>query len=611
MSAVRAAGWASAAVLALGVFSPSVACDPVVGTPLLIAPINACGPGQFSCDRYVDKSVVAKPQCTRDEKTKKSRCDLGKPDYPFTIVVNVPDSSYYAAGRTLVLTNNDLVKQPGAPSDPLCQLSGVIPCVRLPSLVSIEGKYLTTKKAASDVGVTLNVDKDALTSLPVRVALVPLATDTDVEAFSTGIPLQDVMLSSRLVRKKEIAFLDTISIGRYQRVAYPQPPFDAFFPPAFTPLVVSEAVSDQFVLGDAAKSPLDDPTGASRTSTITRTEGLDGWQVWLADEPAYGGRRISSIKTLSGTTATVTLHTVGANQPGTTALRQHVEIIVAPPAGWLAVPRLESAILNGDPLGFASLTIPHLQTPVTVTGVVGQGDVVLTGIPSRVSFASTTITTLSGDSAPTLKYQTSVSTDEAGRFRTVLPPGSYDVTVEPGEGTGFSKFKDTLSTAITVAKTFRPPLRTQAFGKAILADGRPLSEASVIALPSDVVLVGRAVKPRPAQTQTDADGNFRFEVDQGQYALMVEPQAGTDFPRVVQLRSFAGATADIGNIVVSPPARLALTLKDPSNIGNPIVRAVVSVYAELPGRGPPAIEMGRAMTGTDGYVEILLAQQAR
>ena len=596
-----------ACVVALGVaIAPSFACGPVIGAQLSVAPVNTCGAGQLSCDVYLQGGAPAKPLCTRDEVASKTRCEFaGSPDYAFTIVVNVPDSSYYAAGRTFVLTNGDLVLTPGTTGK--CKPPK---CIPLPPLVAIEGQYLTSSEAAAQVGI--RTPPGTLTSIPVNAMLIPLAANADVEAFGTGIPVQDVLTSSRLVRKTVVAFLDTIAIGRYQRVAYPQPPFDAYFPPAFTPLVVADAVSDQFKLGTGADGvTLDDPTGVTRTSTITRLEGLDGWKAWLADEPEYGGRRISSLKTLSGTTATVTLHTIGASQAPSTALRARTEIIVAPPAGWLGVPRLESAIFNGDPAGFRTLTIPALKTPVVVSGVVGQGATTLTGVPSRIQFTSTTITTVLGDPTPTLRYETSVSTDDAGRFQTVLPEGSYDVVIEPAEGTGLAKMKDTLQTALTVSKTFRPPPRTSASGQAVLSDGRPLSEATVLALPSEIPLVGRAVKPRPARTRTRVDGSFTIEVDQGEYTLMIDPLPGTDFPRVVQARSFNGTTADIGRIVVQPPLRLAFTLKDPSEVGNPIIRANVSVYAEIPGRGPPAVEMGRAVTDTDGYVEILLAPQTR
>jgi hypothetical protein len=214
-------------------------------------------------------------------------------------------------------------------------------------------------------------------------------------------------------------------------------------------------------------------------------------------------------------------------------------------------------------------------------------------------------------STPLLRYSTTVSTDLTGHFATVLPPGSYDVTIEPDFRTSFAKVKDTFDTSDGLAKTYRPPPRTVASGKVMLADGRPLALADIRAIPSNVPVTGTAVKPRPAQTRTDLGGNFSFEVDQGQYDFVVDPQAGTGFPRLVQVRSFATGTAKLDTIVIAPPARLAFTVKDPSKNGNPIVRATVRVFAEPPNRGPPAIEIARSMTDELGQCEILLAQQPR
>ncbi len=606
--------WAAVGV-ALGVaIVPSFACGPVIGAPLSIAPANACGAGELSCDRYTVAGNSPKATCKSvpTPKTIKTRCDFGKPDFAYTIVVSVPESSFYAPGRTFVLTNNDLVAQTGAVVD-RCSLSNPIPCKRLPSLVSVTGKYTTTRAAALQLGI----DVPSGTSIPIRASFVPLAADADVEVYGTGIPVQDSIVASQLLARSVVAFSEAVAIGRYHRIAYPEPPFDAFFPPVFTPLVITDSLEDNvdLVVAQPGLDPkgvvLDDPDGTTRQSTITRLEGLDGWQAWFADEPAYGGRRISTVKRLSGTTSTVTLHTIGASQAPSTALRDHTEIVVAPPRGWLGVPRLESLIFSGDPAGFKTLTFPPLKTPEIISGVVAQGDTTLTGVPSRLLFTSTVITTLSGDPAPTLKYEASVSTDDSGRFQTVLPPGSYDVTIEPAEGTGLSAYKDTLSTALMRSKTFRPPARTVTTGRVMLSDGRPLPEATVTVIPADVTLVGRAVRPRPRRTRTRDDGTFSLEVDQGQYTLMVDPLPGTDFPRAVQARSFTGATADLGDVVVEPPLRLGFFLKDPSDIGNPIMRANVSIYAEIPGRGPPAVEIGRATTDADGYVEILLAPQAR
>lgn len=580
-------------------------CSPVEGARISDAPINVCGDGQISCDRYAVEGISANPQCEKVER--KSRCQFGRPDYPFFVVVNVPDSSVYAAGRTFVLTNEDLTLQRGELVTGTCQLPG---CVRLPDLRLVNGRYRVTHAASLAVGMPLPED----TSIPVRVAFVPLTPDSNEESSLQSLPLDDVRTSSSFIRD-QISFSDALSIGRYRRILLPQAPFDAFFPPISQALTVErtarpEILLDDFKLGET--EVLDDDTGLTRTTTIRRREGLDGFRVWLADEPALGGRRISSIKTLTGVEATVVLHTAGARQPTSQALRENVDVIIAPPEGWIGVPRLESLIVNGGPFGFRFLEVPELKPPVTISGVIAQAnDDALTGIAGRLLFTSNGLLSSEGRSDRTLKYETAVSTDDAGRFVTVLPQGFYDVTVEPAEGTGFAKVKEMLETVSSSVKTFRPPRRTIVVGRAVLADGRPLSEASVMAIPADAVLVGREVKPRPARARTDRDGQFRFEVDQGQFNLVVVPQPGTDFPRVVTPRRFAGAMADVGEIRVAPPSLLAFQLREPSQVGTPIARALVRVFAELPGRGPPAVEIGQAMTDSDGRVEVLLAPRAR
>lgn len=591
-----------AAAVGLGAVSLALACSPIVSEPLSAAPLNAGCPNEHGCELYVLAGAgegSPQPQCSA------GRCDFGRPDYPYTVVVHVPDSSFYAPGRTFVLTNKDLSAQPGAVTTGTSCKPPL--CVQLPELVSREGKYRVTAAAAKAVGFPLSEG----TSLPVRVSFVPLVEDTQDEVASRGIPADPLFTASRVIRKgkrpEEVSYVEAVSVGRYLRAVYPEPPYDAYFPPVIAALSVTDAFLDDFLLGDT-KTPLDDESGESRRATITRVDGLDGWRVWLID--TITGRRISSVHTLAGKKMDVRLDTFGQNQASTRALKEDVDVIVAPPETWLGVPRLQSRIINGQ--GLELVDVPRLPAPAAVAGVVAQGEgAVLTGIPSRLVFDSTRLLRADGTPDPLLRFSAVVSTDETGHFTTVLPPGFYDVTIEPAEGTGLSKVKDTFDTSEHLAKTFRPPLRTVATGRAVLADGRPLAEADVVAMPSERPVVGTAVKPRPARTRTDRDGAFRLEVDQGQYDFVVEPQSGTGFPRVVQLRSFAIGAADLGEIQVAPPARLSFTLKDPSLNGNPIVRAIVRVFAEPPGRGPPAVEIGRAMTDTDGACEILLAYQGR
>lgn len=584
--------------------SLGVACAPVKGAPRSEAPLNSGCPDVNSCEAYVVPGAKTSATCNA------GRCDFGRPDYPFTVVVNVPTSSFYAPGRTFVLTSADLSAQPGiTPSNPNC-----IPpqCVSLPDLVAAEGKYRVTSAASRAVGLPLPEG----TSLPVRVSFFPLLEGTQDEAVPLGIPADALLTSSRLIRSAkeqplEVSYIDAVSVGRYLRVAYPEAPYDAYFPPAFTQLSVSESFLDEFVLGDP-KTPLDDDTdpesGNTRRATVSRAEGLDGWRVWLIDSITQ--RRISSLHTLAGTTMSVTLHTSGFSQATSRALREGIEVIVAPPESSIAIPRLQSRLINGQ--GLEQLVVARVPGPASVKGLVASGEgSTLTGIPAKVLFTSTRLRLVDNTLQPLLRYETSVSTDDTGSFVTVLPPGLYDVTIEPAAGTGFAKSRDTFDTSATLAKTYRPPPRTVATGRVLLADGRALAEADILAIASERVTSTTALKPRPARTRTDREGNFSFEVDQGQYDLVVEPQAGTGFARLVQARSFGAGAADLGEIQVAPPARLSFKLQDPSQIGNPIVRAVVRVFAEPPGRGPPAVEIGRGMSNDKGECEILLAQQAR
>ncbi len=597
----------SPAFAALTMLALAVACSPIVAEPLSAAPLNDGCLDVHKCELYTLPGATVRSQCHD------GRCDFGLPTYPYSVVVNVPDTSFYAPGRAFVLTNKDLTAQPGTVSG----MSACKPplCVPLKELVATEGRYIVSKGAAEAVGLPLEEG----TSLPVRVTLVPLVDSTLEEAATVGIPAVDMLTASLAVVQvgtvgipPVIKYTDAFSVGRYLRIAYPEPPYDQYFPPVLTPLSVSlPRVTDDFVLGFGvdAKSPLDDESGDSRRATVTRADGLDGWQVWLIESAT--GRRISSLRKLSGTKMEVRLDTVGQTQAGVRALKDGVAVIVAPPASFIGVPRLQSALVNGQ--GLEALDIPALPGPASITGVVASGSgTALTGIPSHVRFDSMSVRRKDGTPDPLLRYSTSVSTDDAGRFATVVPPGIYDVTIEPAERTGLAKVRDTFDTSAGLAKTYFPPPRTVVSGTVMLADGRPLAEADIRAIPSNVpVTSSTAVKPRPAHARTDRAGAFSFDVDQGQYDFVVDPQAGTGFPRLVQVRSFATGTAKLEPIIISPPARLSFTLKDPSKAGNPIVRAVVRVFAEPPNRGPPAIEIARSMTDDLGQCEILLAQQPR
>ncbi len=158
------------ALAGLGALSLAIACSPIVAQPLSGAPLNAGCPEEHACDLYNVRgrrtrrrsATTPKAQCNE------GRCDFGRPAFDFWAVVSVPDSSYYAPGRTFVLTSKDLSAQPGTSAPGVTCRPPL--CVQLPELVAAEGKYRVTAAASTAVGFPLAEG----TSLPVRVAFVPL-----------------------------------------------------------------------------------------------------------------------------------------------------------------------------------------------------------------------------------------------------------------------------------------------------------------------------------------------------------------------------------------------------------------------------------------------------
>ncbi|MBX3185407.1 MAG: hypothetical protein KF819_00265 [Labilithrix sp.] len=599
----RAASHAAVVLLGLSV---GIACDPIEGTPLVRAPVNACP--EHACELYAS-AERSRPSCNG------GRCDVGRglPTYPFTVVVNVPDTSFYAPGRTFLLPKSDFEPASATASPRAC----APPCIQLPPLALTEGKYRVTSKAAADVGFPLVLDDG--TSLPVRVTDIRLEGDGADFAIDGGLPVDPLFAKSRRLRQSregpfEVFHQNVVPVGRYLRVLDPEPPYDAYFPPVAREIAVAEPLADDFVLG-AAETPLDDESGDTRRTLVRRTGGLAGWRVWLEDTRT--SRRVSSIRTLSGTEAEARLDTFRQNAQGASALRDGIRVVVAPPASWLGVPELRSELIGGQ--GLRPLVYPALPEPATVRGILAtgaQGD--LTGVPATLTFTSDALRLPDGTTQQLLVYKTSVSTDASGGFTTVLPPGNYDILIDPAEGTGFARSRERLDVTGSLAKTFTPKPRIVATGRAVLTDERPLGAAEIFAMPSRFDASSPEPRPRPARTLTAPDGTFTLELDPGMYDLFVDPQAGTGYPRVVLTRKVLTASLEtIADIRVPPPTRFSFTLRD-FNLtlsGNPIVRAIVRVFAAPqadPGaRPPPAIEVGRAMTNEKGECEILLAQQPR
>jgi hypothetical protein len=597
-----------ASLLILGV---GAACTPIVDHPLSTAPLNVCP--THPCEAYGSEQNGTQAKCTQ------GACEVptpsGRPTFPFWIQVNVPDTSIYAPGSTYTFYSD----ASGAPAFTKRVPEGVVSrciapkCLELDGLSTVVASYAVTKQGSKDAGQPLNDGQ----KIPATVVYQPTGID---QAPPDTFPAPNLLFAAPLNNAGDSLGIHTSRVmpyGTYRRILYPQAPFDAFFPPStFEGLTIGAPNTiDAFTLGATTDGPdsqgkplptIDDPGGTSREATVTRTDGLDGWRLWLAD--ASTKERISVLKTLSDTTATVRLDTTGQST-STGGLRDGVIAVLSPPESWTAAPTYVTPLFGGQ--GLDKIVYDPLPPPVTVDGVVAvpSASGPLYGYPARISFTSTQITTVASKST-LLQYATALSTDDRGRFSSVLPPGTYDITVEPLVGTGQAKKKltDVIVDRTVTALTLETPVRPLLHGRVFLADGRPVGSANILATADTEADTAADLEPRPGATTTAADGTFALELDPGPYLLTVVPLEGTGFPRVVVTATVRDESAELPPIRVPPPTRLSFSLKDPSNIGNSIEHAVVRVFANLPQHLRTPTEIGNAISDGEGQVTILLAE---
>jgi hypothetical protein len=588
-----------AGVAALLGVSVATACDPIESRRRSTAPLNASD--DFACDRYGDKPVRAVPRG--------GRCIVDTSiTYDFTVVVHVPESSFYAAAHTFVLTSsttaslNDL------------EVAGTSGQRRakLPVIGTVTGAY-TVKEVLSRRVFFPDYLLDG-TSIPVRAIYVPLGRVSGPD-YDPALPLDVVFATSRVDdnQSPRLAYVRSLPAGRWLRAFEPEPPWDEVLPP-FVGTVEVKRIGDQLDIVDlgGANGDYDDLGGNSRDARITRAEGLEDWTVFLRD--LRTGRRISTVKTLCTknapcndpkTEATARLDTVGRG-----VSLDDVEAVLAPPAKWIGVPTL----VENQFLGAAGIPLPYpdLRPPVALEGIVAaSADAgVFLAVASRVTLESESITLPSGSPQPLLRYSANVSTDDRGRFATVVPPGTYRVTVEPFEGSEFASFRTQVVIEDGTAITLSPPRRTRVRGVALLSDGRPAANAEVVAVAEPLEDTSSQPPPRPARTTVRDDGSFTFDLDQGAYVLTVVPEEGTGFPRVVARATIPANEADVGIVRIPPPTVLALQIVDPTTLARPIPLANVRIFARPEGGGP-LLEIGSGMTNATGRVEILLAQQPK
>jgi hypothetical protein len=197
----------------------------------------------------------------------------------------------------------------------------------------------------------------------------------------------------------------------------------------------------------------------------------------------------------------------------------------------------------------------------------------------------------------------------------VLPPGQYRFDVRPRDASHALLVRDlevpvqfdTLRVDVSLGSP------TSASGSVAIADGRPLAGAVVEARPTrcaQPAALNQSAStpwclPRPAQTTTDVDGGFSFDLDPGQYQMRTEPAAGSRLPWVTPetLDVTSLAASDAGTLIVPAPLSVGMTIVDPTH--RPLVNAVVRAYRTS--SPAPAVELGTALTDATGRYELYVA----
>jgi hypothetical protein len=519
-------------------------------------------------------------------------------------------------------------------------------CAPLPFIEVVSRLYVIAPslESASNGGVDwyLGNPEGQGTALPVQATYRPLwGGPAGPYATSLGLPLEPIQAYSfpsplptgfsgpaggpSVVTQ---TYLQTNM--SYELTDQPDPPFSEAYPPeilSFTPTVAGDVSIQATAMvsfdltsgtvatesGDAGPSQI--PAETLPTFDISRAAGLDGFSAYLRD--ATNLDTVSNVVALSGTESPhVVLATNRFAGTHTDALT-NVQLVIAPPDG--AVVPTEVLTPAGGELP-STETYPPMPNPVSVTAALTSG---VGGAAADLTFEATSILVGGVETISNFTYTATAATvtdPTNGRttFSAQLPPGQYLVVARPAPAASPSsavtlaaldvpQFGAYLAPTIALASTQRVA------GRLVADDGRPLSTASIDAIPTACAALPGGLSaspflatieclPRSAQTTSSADGSFGLDLDPGQYLLRARPADGTRFPWVTRSVSVTDEPVTLDPIVVPLPVSLGVRLVDPND--NPIIQALVSVYS-LPATGQ-AVELGSALTDGNGQYEMFV-----
>jgi hypothetical protein len=409
----------------------------------------------------------------------------------------------------------------------------------------------------------------------------------------------------------------------YQRILQPLAPFDRAYPPdvELVDLTASTQPSEEPVwIGfDATRGTNPDGNLQQPTFDLKRADGgsIDGWAAYLRD--AVTLRPLSQIAQLSGTDESVTLLT--NHHPASGDALTGSQLVLAPPPRspvptWLFTP-VNLTLYSG--------TFPRLPPPVSVQ--ISVVDHASRPTPADLVFEAVDVCRYAlNDPTPVddllsanhdFSYVTRASA-ETGTVTVQLPLGGYRVTAIPRNGDAALTVVTPLALANNDCSPKAAPLilkvpllsPSEVTGVAVVADGRPLANATVEFVPTKCAdgEVDVACLPRGAQTIIGAGGSFSAPLDPGGYLLRVRPAEASGLPWVVQPLDVTPTATTIAPVTTVPaPIYAGLQLFDA--LGNPAAQALVQVF-ENPASGTP-YEIGQAITDATGHFDMYLDPAAQ
>ncbi|HTR96830.1 MAG TPA: hypothetical protein VMH61_02920, partial [Candidatus Acidoferrales bacterium] len=494
---------------ALGTVVMAAACVTVTPAARSAAPINSCSTSQ-QCQAFAPGR--AGPSCLNGICQSAS---IGT----WTAVVSLSEDAAYAAGAILAVPFSTLLGSVGTCPTGAATCPSGRQCAPLPALVSGSGELIVEPAGASQSQANWNLGNPAPlnTVMPVHATFRPQTRvgSSFADATTIGLPLgqvdaEDLVDSSPSAPPgpgagPSLIYSFSLAPLPYERTLMPVAPFDQAFPPDIRIIDLSMApYPDENVtygcdLTQGSNcAPFDTINSAMGptypTFDLSRADGLplDGWSAYLRDQTSL--RRISNAVSLSGTEAKQ-VRLLTSHHPKTLNALENAALVMQPPSH-SNLPTAILAAVNG--VLDATEVYPQLPTPVTVSGTLklsGGGpvgaDVVFESVGLCRDFVSGMTTTVVLDTNPDLAFTTTVSAAN-GSYSAVLPMGLYRATVRPYDTTAqvtvLPNFRTTNVTNQQCGTAVQPDgilvgAQQTVRGMASVADGRPLADAAIEAIP--------------------------------------------------------------------------------------------------------------------------------